>query len=77
VRRALERGDFKTLIVFGGDTLMGIAGAMSWNSFVPRGELEPGVTVATPAGSELCVISKAGGFGDADVLNRIVSKIAN
>jgi uncharacterized protein YgbK (DUF1537 family) len=74
-QHALTGGEFKTLIVFGGDTLMGIARALNWSAFIPRGELEPGVTVAMPKGSETCVISKAGGFGDAEVLKRIVRRM--
>ncbi|HEX7862946.1 MAG TPA: four-carbon acid sugar kinase family protein [Verrucomicrobiae bacterium] len=73
-QHALTGGEFKTLIVFGGDTLMGIARALNWSAFIPCGELEPGVTVARPKGSETCVISKAGGFGNAEVLKRIVGR---
>jgi uncharacterized protein YgbK (DUF1537 family) len=71
VREILDSRRFGTLVIFGGDTLMGIAQAMGWTAFVPGGEVEAGVTVATPQGMDLVVVSKAGGFGDADVLRRI------
>ena len=69
----LKSGAFGTLVVFGGDTLMGVSRAMGWSAFVPRGEVEAGVTVSAPLGSsDLTVVSKAGGFGDREVLRRIV-----
>ena len=71
VRSLLERGNFGTLVVFGGDTLMGIARACDWSAIVPRTEVSAGITVATPLGSNLTVISKAGGFGTTDVMERI------
>jgi uncharacterized protein YgbK (DUF1537 family) len=72
VKPVLARGKFGTLVVFGGDTLIGIARACAWTAFVPRTEVEAGITVANPAGSDLTVISKAGGFSDAGVIDRIV-----
>lgn len=73
VRDILHHGHFQTLVVFGGDTLMGIAKACGWAAFVPRTEVGPGVTVANPLGSDLTVISKAGGFGETGVVGRILS----
>lgn len=75
VKAALHRGRFRTLIVFGGDTLMGIARSMEWDAFIPRMELEPGITTATPLRSDLLVVSKAGGFGDREAACRIVRSI--
>ena len=72
VKRILTKWAAGTLIVFGGDTLIGISRAMGWTAFQPRCEVEPGITVSTPIGSEITVVSKAGGFGDADALRRIV-----
>jgi len=71
VREILESGTFQTLVVFGGDTLMGVARAMGWEAFEPSGEVEAGVTVAVPRDEGLTVVTKAGGFGDVDVLRRI------
>jgi uncharacterized protein YgbK (DUF1537 family) len=71
VRQLLER-DFPTLVVFGGDTLLGIARACEWCGFIPRTEVGPGITVAQPLGDPRVVISKAGGFGDRNVLEEIL-----
>lgn len=75
VSAMLKQRRFRTLIVLGGDTLMGVARAKGWNSFEPSGEFEPGVTVAEPSESDLLVVSKAGGFGDREVLRRLLAKI--
>lgn len=75
VRELLRTGYFKTLIVFGGDTFNAIADASQWAGFVPETEIAPGVTVAAPAGTDLKVISKAGGFGEVDLVGSILSAI--
>jgi uncharacterized protein YgbK (DUF1537 family) len=72
VRQILAAGVFRTVVVFGGDTLAGIARANHWQKFEPLAELEPGVSISVPIGSDLTLISKAGGFGDVDVVSRIV-----
>jgi hypothetical protein len=51
---------------------MGITKAMKWNAFLPQMEIEAGISVAKPLGSDLVVISKAGGFGDAGAAQRIL-----
>jgi hypothetical protein len=71
VRRLLINAGFKTLIVFGGDTLAGIARACGWGGFIPLTEVGPGITVARPIASEVTAISKAGGFGDPDAIEKI------
>ena len=76
VREAIHRFNFGTVIVFGGDTLLGIARACGWKSFIPRTEIAPGVTVSTPHGTDLTVINKAGGFGEREVVQKIHSAIA-
>jgi uncharacterized protein YgbK (DUF1537 family) len=72
VRQILATGVFRTVVVFGGDTLAGIARANHWQELEPLAEMEPGVSVAKVMGTRLTLISKAGGFGDADVVSRIV-----
>jgi uncharacterized protein YgbK (DUF1537 family) len=75
VSHLLRQNAFGTLIVFGGDTLTGIARACGWSGFVPLGEAGAGITVARPIESETIVISKAGGFGDGDAVERILAFI--
>lgn len=76
VQAFLRTGAFNTLVVFGGDTLLGIARAGEWTAFVPKSEIEPGITVASPLGKSVLVVSKAGGFGDAQVVGRILDWVA-
>jgi uncharacterized protein YgbK (DUF1537 family) len=72
VREFLTKRSFNTLVIFGGDTLMGITKAMNWQAFIPHTEIEPGISVTKPRGSDLVVISKAGGFGDRGAARRIM-----
>lgn len=69
VARLLGRTPLTQLVVFGGDTLVGLCRAAGWAGFSPRSEVFPGVTVAQAAGAAgLLVISKAGGFGGESLL---------
>jgi len=79
-REALQSGGVGvgvTLIVFGGDTLAGIARAFGWDQFLPRGEVSPGLTISEAAGAKLAVISKAGGFGESGVVDRLLNFVEN
>ena len=73
VHECISKGGFNTLVIFGGDTLMGITKAMNWRAFIPQIEIEPGISVTKPSGSNLVVISKAGGFGDRDAASRVLA----
>jgi uncharacterized protein YgbK (DUF1537 family) len=77
VKLLMEKAKFQTLVVFGGDTLTGISRVMNWHAFVSRGELESGLTAANPCDCDVLVISKAGGFGDRDVVRRILDIVAS
>jgi uncharacterized protein YgbK (DUF1537 family) len=72
VQQILRADVFRTVIIFGGDTLAGIAQTVPWLSFISVGELEPGISVSIPAGIGLTLISKSGAFGDSNVVDRIV-----
>ena len=65
-----------TLVVFGGDTLAGIARANGWEGFVPRDELLPGVALCEIPGADLALVSKPGGFGNDDVLLELRAAIS-
>ena len=60
---------FDGLIVFGGDTALGVHSAFGSHPFRPLGELLPGVPVSTDG--NFTWITKAGGFGPPDVLREI------
>jgi len=76
-RRILAEATFKFLTVFGGDTLSGVAKHCGWSSLLPRQEILPGVVVSgIPADLQgPLLISKAGGFGEVDVLTQIRSAL--
>ncbi|HWN96041.1 MAG TPA: four-carbon acid sugar kinase family protein [Methylomirabilota bacterium] len=69
-----RRSDF-ALVVFGGDTLAGVAQANRWRGLIPRGEVLPGLALCEIAEQPgLILISKPGGFGDQDVLLKLREK---
>ncbi len=73
IHQILREGKFGTLVVFGGDTLAGIARTCQWDSFIPLGEIAPGLSVCRPDGTSLTLVSKAGGFGGDDAVDQIVN----
>lgn len=66
----LKKTNFKLISVFGGDTLMALARALVWTGLLPRAEIMPGIIVAEVAEreGELLLMTKAGGFGQENVL---------
>lgn len=75
--QVLARKKPAALIVFGGDTLLGIARALSCTSVTPLAELLPGIVLSqmqTDTGA-LFVVTKAGGFGDANLLQEIECRL--
>ena len=70
----LAKSDFGSLAVFGGDTLIGVLEALSVTGIRPLAEIEPGIAVSRFAGGsrDLPLISKAGGFGDEDIILRLI-----
>ena len=61
------------LTVFGGDTLAAMVRALGWSGLLPQDEILPGVTTSEVAGreGEFLLITKAGGFGQENVLPQI------
>jgi uncharacterized protein YgbK (DUF1537 family) len=59
-------------MVFGGDTAAGILRALGDPPIFPVREVVPGVALSRlPAAGLECLITKAGGFGAADILSRL------
>jgi uncharacterized protein YgbK (DUF1537 family) len=58
------------LVVFGGDTLLGIARALKYDSIIPLAEILPGVVLARGEGPEGggFMVTKAGAFGERDLI---------
>ncbi|BDC51774.1 Hrp-dependent type III effector protein [Bryobacterales bacterium F-183] len=70
VRACLQRGSFDGILVFGGDTAYGIYSALHEPFLEGAGELLPGVPISRSQ-SGLWWITKAGGFGSVDLLERL------
>ena len=61
------------LLIIGGDTTFAVLQALGVATVAPCGELLPGIPLSNThfAGRELAIITKAGGFGGADVISLI------
>ena len=77
IAEILSKTNVKKLVVFGGDTLLGISRAMKWTGFYPFAEIFPGVVASkvSDQGKEFTIITKAGGFGSDDMLLKIVKEL--
>ena len=72
----VKKLDF-TILMTGGDTLMGYMKKTGCTQIEPLCEIEQGVVVSNivRAGKSVQVISKSGGFGTCDIFCRIADKI--
>ncbi|MEP1614493.1 MAG: four-carbon acid sugar kinase family protein [Roseobacter sp.] len=75
--RALETGDYGSVIATGGDTMEAILDSLGIHSFALSGEVEAGFPVGLSqyAGQPLILGVKAGGFGTADTLTNAVKHL--
>lgn len=73
----MRQCDVDYLVVFGGDTLYGILTQMGGSLINLNKEFEPGIVCSTVSfeNRPLCIISKAGGFGDSLTLTNILRYI--
>jgi D-threonate/D-erythronate kinase len=69
VREKLEQEPFRTLIVLGGDSAFALLQALNVRVIQPIGEVAAGVPVSRVGPWQL--VTKAGGFGDVDLLARL------
>jgi uncharacterized protein YgbK (DUF1537 family) len=68
VKDCLETSEFDALMVFGGDTAFGILEALGRPLLEPLGEVLKGVPLSRIAGRKLYFVTKAGGFGDDQLI---------
>ena len=61
------------VILFGGDTAAAVLGELGCGALIPLGEVLPGMPVSTWDG--LTIVTKAGGFGDDDVVAAIMEAL--
>src|SRR5579885_366266 len=76
VRQIAVRVQFDALVLFGGDTASAVLKELGWTAALPIQELLPGVPVSTPYhGCSPALVTKAGGFGEDDVIEQIIIKL--
>ena len=69
----IREHEIRNLIIFGGDTLMGILKNIGCQYIIPMSEIFPGVVFTRAVGKDTAinVITKAGGFGEESIIERI------
>jgi uncharacterized protein YgbK (DUF1537 family) len=74
VRTLAEDMTIGSLVVFGGDTLVGILNAFGRTSVIPLTEISAGIVLARipGTGNPEYIITKAGGFGGEDLLGKLL-----
>ena len=75
VKSAIESDCFDTIIVFGGDTAFALLNAMHIDTVEPIGEVLPGIPVSLLP-DKTVLITKAGGFGDPDLLFQLHERLS-
>ena len=69
----IREHEIRNLIIFGGDTLMGILKNIGCQYIIPVSEIFPGVVFTRAVGKDTAinVITKAGGVGEESIIERI------
>lgn len=77
IHSIMQKIPLSGLVVFGGDTLMGVMQALGCRYIEPKLEIEPGVALSLTVVNEetLYMITKPGGYGDEDVIIKIFNYI--
>ena len=73
-KKLVDSGFDGTLCLFGGDCVSAALSRMGCRGLLPVREIEPGVVVSRaflPAG-ELTLVTKSGGFGSPDVIEKLI-----
>ncbi len=80
VRELIENHSLNQLLLIGGDIAFGVCSALGITMLTILAELLPGIpiTVAeTSKSSEIFIVTKAGGFGEINTLQRVIEKLEN
>lgn len=77
VSRVLEQAPVDTLVIFGGDTLLGVIRSLGASGIIPLEEIDDGIVVSRVEGLSraINVVSKAGGFGEKNIVDVIYQSI--
>jgi uncharacterized protein YgbK (DUF1537 family) len=78
VRGVMEETGPLHLAVFGGDTLLRVMEALAYEYLVPQETLQRGVAVSVAVGrsGRVHIITKAGAFGERDLIQNICGYVA-
>lgn len=79
VKSIIDESGITTLVVFGGDTAIGILNALQMERIEPLYDIVPGVALSEIVSTKyrMYLITKAGGFGDEDLIHRIALYLNN
>ena len=79
MKRLLEAGLEKTLMVTGGDTLLGLMKQMEVSEMQPVCEIKNGIVLAQFTWNNECreIITKSGGFGSESLLAELAETMKN
>jgi uncharacterized protein YgbK (DUF1537 family) len=80
VRAIVDSAGVRTIAVFGGDTACAVVTALGIRSLMPVREICQGTVISRAlrvrrSAAELHLVTKAGGFGPVDVVDRIVGSV--
>jgi len=78
VKSLFSSAGLGTLLITGGDTLLQCMNCMGVNTLEPVCEFEPGVVLSkfSSGDSTHYILTKSGGFGNADLMSRIAERIS-
>ncbi|MBI2688890.1 MAG: hypothetical protein HYX27_21515 [Acidobacteria bacterium] len=65
------------LLIMGGDTVFAICREMHLTSLIPLPEILPGIAASTTPSGKFLFVTKAGGFGDDTLVERILERLQN
>ena len=74
VEKLMTKADVSVLVIFGGDTAAAIMNRLGVSGIIPVTELFPGIVLSrfTVCSKQICMVTKAGGFGSSDTIVKIV-----
>ena len=77
LKKLLEKNDERTLMIIGGDTLMGFVSQTGCRKIIPVCEVEPGTVLSAMEidGKRVWVITKSGGFGNRELFQTVVKRM--
>jgi len=79
VKDIIDKTNIENLVIFGGDTLMGVANHLDLIGIIPQDEISLGVVYGKLKSKNknygINIVTKAGGFGDDEIIDKIENYI--